>query len=189
MGFLERAIIEAILAGAVAGLVGTFVVLRRRAFFTTALTHATFPGAVLAAVLGVSVVLGAAAFSVLLVALMTLIARVRDQGAQVAAGVVLTFGFALGALLQSANPSLPISVESYLVGSILTVGFEQLLLQQPMVGAEAAQVLDTFVYFRGVLGGQWGVATAAGLLKGVIGTILVLSANRLAKRMGGEGIF
>jgi putative aldouronate transport system permease protein len=75
------------------------------------------------------------------------------------------------------------------IGSILTVGFEQLLLQQPMVGAEAAEVLDTFVYFRGVLGGQWGIATAAGLLKGVIGTILVLSANRLAKRLGGEGIF
>jgi len=75
------------------------------------------------------------------------------------------------------------------IGSILTVGFEQLLLQQPMVGAEASEVLDTFVYFRGVLGGQWGVATAAGLLKGVIGTILVLSANRVAKRLGGEGIF
>ncbi|WP_335991590.1 ABC transporter permease [Glycomyces sp. MUSA5-2] len=75
------------------------------------------------------------------------------------------------------------------IGSILTVGFEQLLLQQPMVGADAAQVLDTFVYFRGVMGGQWGIATAAGLLKGIIGTILVLSANRLAKRLGGEGIF
>ncbi|GAA2154119.1 MULTISPECIES: ABC transporter permease [Glycomyces] len=75
------------------------------------------------------------------------------------------------------------------IGSILTVGFEQLLLQQPMVGADAAQVIDTFVYFRGVLGGQWGIATAAGLLKGVIGTILVLSANRVAKRLGGEGIF
>jgi putative aldouronate transport system permease protein len=75
------------------------------------------------------------------------------------------------------------------IGSILTVGFEQLLLQQPMVGADAAQVLDTFVYFRGVLGGQWGIATAAGLLKGVIGTILVLAANKFAKRLGGEGIF
>lgn len=75
------------------------------------------------------------------------------------------------------------------IGSILTVGFEQLLLQQPMVGAEAAEVLDTFVYFRGVMGGQWGVATAAGLLKGVIGTVLVLAANRFAKRLGGEGIF
>jgi len=75
------------------------------------------------------------------------------------------------------------------IGSILTVGFEQLLLQQPMVGAEASEVLDTFVYFRGVMGGQWGIATAAGLLKGVIGTILVLAANKFAKRLGGEGIF
>ncbi len=75
------------------------------------------------------------------------------------------------------------------IGSILTVGFEQLLLQQPMVGADAAEVLDTFVYFRGVIGGEWGIATAAGLLKGVIGTILVLGANRVAKKLGGEGIF
>jgi len=75
------------------------------------------------------------------------------------------------------------------IGNILTVGFEQLLLQQPMVGADAAQVLDTFVYFRGVLGGEWGLSTAAGLLKGLIGTTLVLGANRFAKRLGGEGIF
>jgi putative aldouronate transport system permease protein len=74
------------------------------------------------------------------------------------------------------------------VGNTLTVGFEQLLLQQPAVGAAAAQVLDTFVYFRGIAGGDWGVSTAAGLLKGVIATILVLGANWLAKRMGGEGV-
>lgn len=74
------------------------------------------------------------------------------------------------------------------VGSALSVGFEQLLLQQPAVGADAAQVLDTFVYFQGIAGGDWGVATAAGLLKGVIATILVILANKFAKRVGGEGI-
>lgn len=74
------------------------------------------------------------------------------------------------------------------VGNTLTVGFEQLLLQQPAVGAAAAQVLDTFVYFRGIAGGDWGISTAAGLLKGVIATVLVLGANWLAKRMGGEGV-
>ena len=128
IGFFERALIEAVLAGALAGLVGTLVVLRKRAFFTTALTHATFPGAMVAAVLGFNVVLGSAVFSVLLVALMTIIARSRGQGGQVAAGVVLTFGFALGAILQAANPSLPISVESFLVGSILTVGWGDIAL-------------------------------------------------------------
>ena len=35
------------------------------------------------------------------------------------------------------------------LGMVLTVGFEQILLQQRAVGAEAAQVIDTFTYFRG----------------------------------------
>ncbi|TDD65418.1 sugar ABC transporter permease [Jiangella aurantiaca] len=75
------------------------------------------------------------------------------------------------------------------LGTVLTVGFEQLLLQQPAVGADAAQVVDTFTYYRGVLGGDWGLAAAVGLVKGVIGTVLVVGANRLAKRMGGQGVF
>ena len=53
------------------------------------------------------------------------------------------------------------------LGSVLTLGFEQILLQQPIFGADAAQTLDTFVYFRGINGGDWGLATAAGLVKGV----------------------
>jgi putative aldouronate transport system permease protein len=75
------------------------------------------------------------------------------------------------------------------LGSVLTVGFEQILLQQPAVGADAAQVLDTFVYYRGVLGGDWGMSTAVGLVKGLIGTVLVIGANRLAKRAGTGGVF
>jgi putative aldouronate transport system permease protein len=75
------------------------------------------------------------------------------------------------------------------LGTVLSVGFEQLLLQQDAVGADAAEVLDTFGYYRGVIGGQWGLATAAGLFKGVVGTVLVISANRIAKRLGHGGLF
>ncbi|SDT23086.1 ABC transporter permease [Microlunatus soli] len=75
------------------------------------------------------------------------------------------------------------------IGNVLTVGFEQLLLQQPIVGADSAEVIDTFVYFRGVVGGDWGLSAAAGLVKGVIGTALVLAANRFARRVGTGGIF
>lgn len=74
------------------------------------------------------------------------------------------------------------------MGSVLTVGFEQILLQQPAVGNDAAQVLDTLVYYRGILGGDWGLSTAAGLFKGAIGLILVLAANKFAKRLGSAGI-
>ena len=121
MGYFERALLASIVIGAGAGFVGALVVLRRRTFFAQALTHGTYPGAVAAAALGVSVPLGAAAASVVLVAVMSAIARVRRQGAQVAAGIVLTGGFAAGALLQAVIPGLPVRAESLLVGSILTV--------------------------------------------------------------------
>ena len=128
MGYFERAIVAAIVIGAGAGFVGALVVLRRRTFFAQALTHGTYPGAVAAAALGVSVPLGAAAASVVLVAIMAGIARVRRQGAQVAAGIVLTGGFAAGALLQAMLPGLPVRAESLLVGSILTVSDGDIVL-------------------------------------------------------------
>jgi manganese/iron transport system permease protein len=128
MGFFERALVAAIVIGAGAGFVGALVVLRRRTFFAQALTHGTYPGAVAAAALGMSVPLGAAAASVLLVAVMAGIARVRRQGAQVAAGIVLTGGFAAGTLLQALIPGVPVRAESLLVGSILTVTDGDILL-------------------------------------------------------------
>lgn len=75
------------------------------------------------------------------------------------------------------------------LGNILTTGFEQILLQEPAVGADAGQVLDTFVYFEGIVGGQWGLAAAVGLVKGVVGSILVIGANKIAHMMGEAGVF
>lgn len=135
MGYFEKALLTAIVIGALCGLVGTLVVLRRRTFFAQALTHATFPGAVGAAILGLSVPLGAAVASVAIVGVMTVIGKVRRQGSQVASGIVLTAGFALGVVLQARNPSLPVHVESYLVGSILTVTTGDLLLATVVFGA------------------------------------------------------
>lgn len=128
MGYFERALLAAIVIGVGAGFVGALVVLRKRTFFAQALTHGTYPGAVAAAALGVSVPAGAAAASVVLVVIMAGIARVRRQGAQVAAGIVLTGGFAAGALLQALIPGLPVRAESLLVGSILTVSDGDILL-------------------------------------------------------------
>jgi len=75
------------------------------------------------------------------------------------------------------------------LGVILSVGFEQILLQRNAVGPAAGEVLDTYVYFKGIVGGQWGITAAAGLIKGIIGTVLVLSANRIAHRLGQSGVY
>jgi zinc/manganese transport system permease protein len=138
MGYFEKALLAAAVIGALSGLVGTLVLLRRRTFFAQALTHATFPGAVAAALLGVSIPLGAAIAAAVIVAIMTLLGRVRRQGSQVASGIMLTAGFALGVLLQALNPTLPVHVESYLVGSILTVTDGDVVLAAAVLVVAAA---------------------------------------------------
>lgn len=75
------------------------------------------------------------------------------------------------------------------LGDALTVGFEQIFLQQGPVGLEASEVLDTYVYNRGVIGGNWGTSAAVGLVKGLVGTVLVLGANKVAHLFGERGIY
>jgi putative aldouronate transport system permease protein len=75
------------------------------------------------------------------------------------------------------------------LGAALSVGFEQYYLQRGAVGPQAAEVLDTFIFFRGIQNGDWGFATAVGLVRGVVGTALIVGANLLAKRFGDEGIY
>lgn len=75
------------------------------------------------------------------------------------------------------------------IGDILSVGFEQFILQRDAVGAGAAEVLDTFTYYTGVVGGGWSSGAAAGLAKGIVSALLIYGANKLAHRFGEEGIF
>ena len=115
------AALEIVLLGLLSGIAGTLIVVRRRSFFAVALSHATFPGGVIFAVLGYNLLLGQALFALLLVLIMTALSRVPGQGKQVASGVVLALGFALGTLLTSLNPGLGVPVEALLVGSPLSV--------------------------------------------------------------------
>jgi putative aldouronate transport system permease protein len=75
------------------------------------------------------------------------------------------------------------------LGEFLEVGFEQFFLQRQAVGPEAGEVLDTFVYFTGFANGEFGYAAAAGLFKGLIGVALVYTANRVAHRLGEQGVY
>ncbi|WP_159773555.1 ABC transporter permease [Streptomyces sp. HM190] len=75
------------------------------------------------------------------------------------------------------------------VGDALTVGFEQLLLQRQAVGVEASDVLDTYVWWNGIRNQDFSYAAAAGLIKGVVGLALVLTANKVAHLMGEQGVY
>jgi ABC-type Mn2+/Zn2+ transport system permease subunit len=120
-GFARRALLEAVMVGGLCGVVGVHVLLRRLPFFTMALGHATFPGVVLAALLGINLLLGAALFGVVVVVVVALLGareRVDDTSA---VGVTLSGAFALGVLLLSAQAGFSRDLTAYLVGSVVTV--------------------------------------------------------------------
>jgi putative aldouronate transport system permease protein len=75
------------------------------------------------------------------------------------------------------------------LGDALSVGFEQYLLQHDAVGASTAEVVDTYVYYTGIVRADWAYAAAAGLFKGVVGLVLILIANRVAHLFGQDGVY
>ncbi|PAD70152.1 protein lplB [Bacillus sp. 7586-K] len=75
------------------------------------------------------------------------------------------------------------------LGNFLDTGFQQIFLMSNSLNRSVADVFDTYVYFVGITQGAYSYSTAVGLFKSIVGIILVLGANKLAKKMGQDGIF
>ncbi|MNI28227.1 putative multiple-sugar transport system permease YteP [compost metagenome] len=75
------------------------------------------------------------------------------------------------------------------LGTVLDSGFEQVFLMLNPFTMDVGNVLDTFVYFKGIQQADFSFGTAVGLFKSVVGLILILIANRVAKKFGDEGVF
>jgi multiple sugar transport system permease protein/putative aldouronate transport system permease protein len=77
------------------------------------------------------------------------------------------------------------------MGSLLSGGFEKVILLQNPLNIGTSQVIDSYVYNVSLAAPipQFGYGTAIGLFKSVIGLVLLLSVNWLAKRMKAESLF
>jgi putative aldouronate transport system permease protein len=75
------------------------------------------------------------------------------------------------------------------LGNILDAGFHQIFMTYSIPVYSTGDIIDTYVYRQGILDFQFSFATAVGLFKGVIGLVLVLAFNRLAKSRGAGGLF
>lgn len=75
------------------------------------------------------------------------------------------------------------------IGHILDAGFEQIYIFYNARVYDVADIIDTWVFRRGLEQFDFSVATAVGFFKGVIGFVLVLGANQLAKKMGQSSIW
>ncbi|MNI18131.1 putative multiple-sugar transport system permease YteP [compost metagenome] len=75
------------------------------------------------------------------------------------------------------------------MGHILDAGFDQVYIFLNARVFETGDIIDTWVFRRGLEQLDFSVAAATGLFKSFIGLILILAVNRLARRMNGSGIW
>ena len=127
-GFFRHGLEAGLLGGALCGLVGVFVVLKRMSYIGHGLSHAIFGGAAVAYVLNWNFYLGAGAWGVLSALLINGVARRRKIGADAAIGVITTASFAIGVALISSVHRFAINLEAALFGNILGVTTEQLVV-------------------------------------------------------------
>lgn len=146
--FFRSGLLVATVAGALCGLVGTFVVLRRMSALGHGLSHAVFGGAAAAAVAGVDLFVGAGLWGVGSALLIGRVARRRSIGSDAAVGVVTTASFALGLALFSRYGQARRSTDALLFGSILGVDGTDIAI---VLGVALATVLVVTLGYRALL--------------------------------------
>jgi putative aldouronate transport system permease protein len=75
------------------------------------------------------------------------------------------------------------------VGRLLSLGFEKVLLMYTPANSGVSDILDTLVYRTGLANQNYSYATAVGLFSGVVGVLLISSANALSRRLTGESVY
>ncbi|OKL46618.1 anchored repeat-type ABC transporter permease subunit [Boudabousia liubingyangii] len=121
LSFLPRALIVAILAAIICGVIGTHVVLRGMAFIGDAVAHSVFPGLAVAFVLQGSLIVGglvAGTITAILVAFFSQNRRIKED---TVIGIFFAAAFALGLVVMSLAPGYSGSLQSFLFGSITGV--------------------------------------------------------------------
>jgi ABC-type Mn2+/Zn2+ transport system permease subunit len=163
--FFVRGIIVASLVGALCGLMGTYVVLRRMSYIGHGLSHAMLGGAVVSYVMAFNFYLGAGIWGFLSVLLINALARRRRAvGADAVIGLVTTASFALGVAIISRYRTFTRNFEAALLGNLLGVSPQDVWVVAAMTGLALAFVLLTyrrllFLTFDPEVAAYYGVPT------------------------------
>lgn len=75
------------------------------------------------------------------------------------------------------------------IGSLMSVGFEKVLLMQRDVTLSSSEVISTFIYKNGIQKGQFSYSTAVGLFNSVINFALLAGANFVSKKTTKTGLW
>ena len=141
--FFVKGLIATTLVGALCGLIGVYIVLRRMAYVGHGLSHAIFGGAVVSYVMSINFFIGATVWGFLSSVLIILTTRKRQIATDSAIGIVTTASFALGVAIISRYNTFTRDFEAALIGNMLGVSTGDLIA----IGAVTAA--SAFFFFIG----------------------------------------
>jgi manganese/iron transport system permease protein len=172
-GFMQRALIEVLLIGLICGAMGAFVVTRGLGFIGDAISHAVFPGLVIAFLGQFSFFLGALFFGLLTafgIGALTRNQRVRED---TAIGILFAGAFALGVVLISSIHSYTTDLGAILFGNVLGVSTLDLVLTLALGGLVVAVL---FLFYKELLlvAFDRAMAAAMGLPVGWLDQLMLL---------------
>ncbi len=75
------------------------------------------------------------------------------------------------------------------LGFFMNAGFDQVFNMMNDAVINSVDIIDTYVYRVGLTKGNFSLGTAAGLFKGIIGLFLILSTDKISRRISGEGVW
>ena len=69
------------------------------------------------------------------------------------------------------------------LGSVLSVGYEKVMLLTNSFNASRSEILSYYTYKVGILGGEYSLSTAAGLFNSVINCVFIFTANAISRKV------
>jgi ABC-type Mn2+/Zn2+ transport system permease subunit len=181
-GFMQRGLVAAILVGIVCAVMGAFVVLRGLAFIGDAVSHAAFPGLVIAYLLGIPLYIGGGVAAVATALAIGAVSRRGSLRFDTAVGVLFAGTFAFGILLFSTIQNYVADLFSYLLGNVLGIGYAD-IIQIAVLGGIVLLIVAVlrkellYASFdpAGAAASGLAVVTLDYLLLGLIGVTIVVS--------------
>ncbi|MGH4141065.1 metal ABC transporter permease [Clostridium sp.] len=145
--FLQHAIICAVLASIICGIIGTIIVEKKLVMMSGGIAHAAFGGVGMGYFLKIEPIIGALIFSVVSSFGIVEIKRRSKVNTDTIIGMFWSLGMALGIIFISLTPGYPPDISSYLFGDILTVSKIDLYI---MAGLDSAVIFIVIAFFNNI---------------------------------------
>lgn len=126
--FAQRAVVVGVMSAVVSGTIGAFLIQRRLSLLADSLAHTSFGGIALGLYLGLNPLLSALVVSIVGATTLSELRRRTTLTGDAMTAVIFSSGLALGVVVVSLGRGFTVNVFGFLFGSILLVGFEDLLI-------------------------------------------------------------